>query len=440
MAAGMAVYGAFAVTFSAFQVRGDGLFYFNLLRGFFGERTDVPPVAYQFGSDVWNAPFFLVGKLLGAIFGQQPQIFHVTFEEIAMTVAAQTAFFCTLYLGWRILSELELPAGPGVLLLTAFGSPLFYYVIFEPAAKHAVDTLVLTAATFLLVRSETHWTSRRAVAIGALGGLAATIRYVDVAFFLPLAVALWRSAPVRRVALALSTAVVVGAGIFVLPALRGVRYEKIPNFLRLSAEQTRLAVGHRLLASDFSHPNPIDNFDATIPLKMLSGEHRGLFLWTPLTAMAVAGFVIALSTHGLRGVHRRAYVTLAVSSLGLLLVHSIWNAWDGGFAFSQRFLTGLYPLYIIGVAELVRRMRTPVACASLFAALAAAVAFAVAVALIHNLGYDNVSERDGVGRVVEVGIKTQGNLRHKVWRRATKRWHYLWGLSRGEDPERVNGP
>src|SRR5438552_13213162 len=130
MLVALAVSGLFAVTFSAFQVKGDALVYFNMMRRFFGEKPDFA-FAYQFGSDVWNAPFFLVGKGLGAIFGFQPHIFHVSFEELSITAAAQVALVVTLYFGWRILRDLDLPAGPAVLFLTVFGSPLFFYVVFD---------------------------------------------------------------------------------------------------------------------------------------------------------------------------------------------------------------------------------------------------------------------------------------------------------------------
>src|SRR5262245_48597140 len=102
MVIGLAAYAAFALTFATFQVKGDGQVYFNLLRRFFGEHPDFA-FAYQFGSDVWNWPFFLVGKGLGSIFGFEPKIFHVSFEEISITVATQVAFLFILYLSWRLL-------------------------------------------------------------------------------------------------------------------------------------------------------------------------------------------------------------------------------------------------------------------------------------------------------------------------------------------------
>ena len=56
-----------------------------------------------------------------------------------------------LYLGWRILRELDLPRGPGLLLLVLFGTPLWYYVVVEPGYKHAADTLYFTGAALLLL-------------------------------------------------------------------------------------------------------------------------------------------------------------------------------------------------------------------------------------------------------------------------------------------------
>ena len=84
MAVAFAIYGLFAMTFAHFQVNGDGLVYFNPMRRFFGEHPDFA-FAYQFGSDIWNWPFFLVGKRSSAIFGLQPHAFHVSFEELSMT-------------------------------------------------------------------------------------------------------------------------------------------------------------------------------------------------------------------------------------------------------------------------------------------------------------------------------------------------------------------
>jgi hypothetical protein len=429
MALAFGIYGLFAITLSHFQVKGDALVYFNLLRRFFGEHPDFA-FAYQFGSDVWNWPFFLIGKLAGSIFGFEPRTFHVSFEEISMTIAANAAFVVILYLGWRLLRELELPRGPEVLFVTAFGSPLFYYVIFEPAGKHTVDTLVLTAATLLTYYLLRAGSTRQAIALGALAGLALNIRYVNVAFFFVVfTVLLVRR---RREALyALGAAALVGPAIFALPALRGISYF-VPSYFPKSQAAGRFALSaHPVVAATTS--NPFNGLDPLIPLKMLFSIHRGLFLWTPLTALAVVGFVLLV--YGLRDDDgpRTFLLTLAAAALALLLVHSIWGQWDGGFAFSQRFLTGLFPLFLIGIAELRRRFGWFV-----YPALLVCVAWSLAVAFVHDIGYDGVSEHDGIGRIAHVLETTFNHKRRQVDGRAVERWEYLWALVKGHDPEHVH--
>jgi hypothetical protein len=422
-------YGLFALTFSHFQVKGDGLVYFNLLQRFFGEHPD-SAFAYQFGSDVWNAPFFLVGKVFTEVFGFQPKTFHVSFEEISMMVAANAALVTTLYFGWRILRELDLPRGPGVLFATVFGSPLFYYVIFEPASKHAADTLIITVATFLVLRLLVEGGQQNAVALGALAGVSLNARYVNVAFFLVVlgVLLMYR----RRQALyATAATVLAGTAVFVLPALRGISYF-VPTYFPKSQAVGRLALGaHPIVAAT---SNPLNGFDPLIPLKMLFSIHRGLFLWTPLTALAVVGFILLLrQTH--EATRRRFLSTLLLAAVALLLVHTIWGQWDGGFAFSQRFLTSLFPLFLIGVAELRRRLGLFV-----FPALLVCVAWSLAVAFVHDIGYDRVGQHDGVDRIGHVIRTDYGEKRHQVDGRAIKRWRYLWALTQGNDPEHVHGP
>jgi hypothetical protein len=434
MVVALTIYGLFAVTFAAFQIKGDGLIYFNMMRRFFGEKPDFA-FAYQFGSDVWNAPFFLVGKGLGSIFGFEPRIFHVSFEELSITLAAQVALVVTLYFGWRLLRDLDLPAGPALLFLTVFGSPLFFYVVFDPAMKHGVDTMVTTVAVYLLLRvlSPGRVSDRVAIALGALVGVSLNIRYVNVAFFLAFACSL---AIYRRRALLISaaTAAIVGPVIFALPALRGISYfvpSYFPKSSALGGEVARYALGPSPVIGGTT--NPLNGFDPLTPLKMLFSDHRGLFVWTPLTALAVIGFVLLLRR---RHEHeRRVFLwTLLAASVALLAAHSIWGFWDGAFSFSTRFLTALFPFFLVGAAELRRRFGGRV-----YAAFAVCAAWSLLLALVHVVGYDNITAGDGAVKTVRVYVEQQSDIDQKIRRKATRRWGYLWGLANGRDPEHVHG-
>jgi hypothetical protein len=435
MVVALTIYGLFAVTFAAFQIKGDALVYFNMMRRFFGEKPDFA-FAYQFGSDVWNAPFFLVGKGLGAIFGFQPHIFHVSFEEISITVAAQVGFVVTLWLGWRILRELELPAGPAILFLTTFGSPLFFYVVFDPAMKHGIDALVMTAAVYvlLLILTRAATPDRLAIALGALVGLSLNIRYVNVAFFFAVAcsLAIYRRRPLLVGA---ATAAVVGPAIFALPALRGISYfvpSYFPKSSALGGEVARYALGPHPAIGNTT--NPLNGFDPLTPLKMLFSDHRGLFVWTPLTALSVIGFAMLLRR--LRHDDRKLFLwTLLAASVALLTAHSIWGFWDGAFSFSTRFLTALFPFFLIGAAELRRRFGK-----GIYALFAVCAAWSVLLALVHVVGYDNITAGDGATKTVRVYFEQRSDIDQKIRRKATQRWGYLWGLVNGRDPEHVAGP
>ena len=118
--------------------------------------------------------------------------------EVGTAVAANVAGVLVLYLGWRILRELDLPRGPGLLLLVLFGTPLWFYVVIEPGYKHAADTLYLTAAALFLLLGFEQPRRRYLVAAGACLGLMLATRYANVALLAGLPVMFgarraWRS-------------------------------------------------------------------------------------------------------------------------------------------------------------------------------------------------------------------------------------------------------
>jgi hypothetical protein len=224
----------------------------------------------------------------------------------------------------------------------------------------------------------------------------------------------------------------------VLPAFRGIEYffPFISPPAHAQAISLAAAPGLPVLGvAPTLEDEPRVFFDPTIPAKMLFSEHRGLFLWTPLTAAAALGFGLALARARSTARHLSFLVGLLGAALALLFIHSFWSKWDGGYAFSQRFLVGLFPLYLIGVAELVRR-----AGAWVYPALVLASAFSLSVILVRDVGYDGISERDGVARVVEAGYENRHQMRLDVQDDAKERWVYLWGLLHGRDSKCIHEP
>ena len=168
-------------------------------------------------------------------------------------------------------------------------------------------------------------------------------------------------APLRG---SLVTTALVSAVLFGLPVVRHIPYG-LPPATRSGFGFRRAIVRPRSRAPRCGSrwdPNVIiarllrtNGISSTAPLKMLFTLHRGLFIWTPLTLFATVGFVVLLR----RDRRHRAFIaTLGVSALALLAIHALWGTyWDGGGSFSQRFLTALFPFFLVGTAELVRRFR-----------------------------------------------------------------------------------
>ncbi|MFN2469294.1 MAG: glycosyltransferase family 39 protein [Gaiellaceae bacterium] len=426
MGVSLAVYALFALTFASFRVANDGLVYYTFLRRFLGEDVAPGGHAYQFGVAFFNAPFYLAARAVDAAVGPAT-VLGAPLREAAIGVASNVALLLTLWLGWRMLRRLDLPAGPAVLLLTVFGSPLFYYTAFQPSYKHAVDALALTAAAWLLLLALESPSPRVLVGLGACLAFLVSLRYANVALvpgmLLPFALRReWRAA--GRVALAL---VAAGGVLFALPPARDIPFER----------GTAGPGAPRLLAAGIGIPDPCPDepkyridwsqclrnklgvrFDLPAPARMLVSTRRGLFLWTPLTAFAVVGFLLLARA---RAERRRFLLGLGVAAASLVAIHALWgDFWTNGFSFSQRFLASLFPVYLLGVAELVRRWRSAAA-----GVLALCAAFSLYLGFNHFFGYEGISERDGIVEVLSTdGDRGVGETLRLIGQRAGERWGF----------------
>jgi hypothetical protein len=413
----------FALTFDRVSVHDDGIVYFDFVRKLFG--TDVAAQAYQFGSAYWTAPFYLVSQLVAA----RGELDHYHAGEVATAVASAAAAILALYLGWRILRELDLPRGPGLLLLTLFGTPLFYYATIEPAYKHAADALYATAAAWFLLLASKEPKRRYLAAAGACLGLMLATRYANVAIPVGVVVMFAWTRAWRSLGWVLAVTVASAALLYAVPVVRGIPFETPSGTLAAPALGSDIPLPHapapvRLAAgASFSVPgaNSVD-IDPRVPVWMLFTLHRGLFLWTPLTAFATVGFVLLLR----RDRRHRAYLAgLLVSATALLLIHIAWSPyWDGGVSFSARFLTALFPFFLIGAAAFVRRTRWIG-----MAVLTACTIWSVWLGLVMLNGYDNQTSRDGIDAIVANYYGPGDGLdafSHEIRVRAQDRWSAIW--------------
>lgn len=415
MLASIVAYLLVAVSYLQARITDDGVIYYDFMRRLVGE--DVDAYAYQFGVVFWNLPFYVLSRLVRIANGDE-WIEHVSIGQISVAVATTAAIIALFYVCWRLVRELGLPGGPGAILLTVFGSPLFYYGIFQTGLKHAFDALLVSVLALLMLRATVRPpTPRLAILVGLVVALLISVRYANIVLLAGVIYVFARQRSLTQAYLAAVTALMGATAILALPLLYGVPYGLPPTESAAPVEASTASartLAHTLVparsalglprvaetAPPLAAVGGVDNIDSfeidvLAPAKMVFTIRRGLFVWTPLTFFGVVGYLLLL-----RRVprHRTFLAGLGLSALALLLVHIVWGGfWAGGFSFSQRFLTALAPLFVIGIAELLARTRmliTPV--------LVVCVAWTVFLALHHFYGYDQVSYRDGADRIVEL--------------------------------------
>ncbi len=311
---------------------GDATVQYRFVQQMFGDASHA--VGYYFGFALLEAPFYGFGKLLEQVgvhdLGGHPIEPALIALAIGLLVLPAGAL-----LAW-LLRQLRLPAPGAVLLASAFGTPVFFYAVFQPGKNHVPDAVLFSVVvwlTFLYFRREQP-ARYLAPALGAVLGFSATVRYFSGAEIVPLVAALLVLRRWRHAAEVAGAAASVFWLLFLIPRSFGV-----PVF-----------------TGGYTTDNIIV-FAPLNPLRMLFTDHRGLFVWSPVTALAAMGVVRLILR---RPEHRRFLLVAIAMGLAIIASYSLIPFWDGTWSFSQRFYTPLFPLVAIGLAGLVEPRPRPV--------------------------------------------------------------------------------
>jgi hypothetical protein len=223
-----------------------------------------------------------------------------------------------------------------VAILTIWlATPLVYYMTIEPLMSHAVSMGLVTAllAAWMAAR-DTDWGPARWAVLGVLGGFAAIVRYQDAVFVtIPVidAVAtgaVWRK-PARG-ALALLALVATFALVVSIQLFANVYYYGSPRPL--------------------GYPAPTAFHWLTPAVgTVLFSLHSGLFVFAPVTLMALVGLYALWRAEPMPG---------ALLALALVMQVYLIGAWlspDQGAAFGNRMLLSSTPVFALGLMQFLAR-------------------------------------------------------------------------------------
>ena len=355
------IYGAGLTYYGDGPIRSDGLGYYVYLpaallhheltmertadRSFGGDPTNIPGVRrtppydrplnqFGIGEAVMIAPFFGVGHLTALIAGSPRDGFSWPYQA-----TATCAGFVYALLGLVVLaSVLRRWFGRGTvvltLLATTFGTNLFHYATYDSLFSHAFSFALVAVIVRLTIAVADLPRVLPTAALGASIGLLTLVRptNLDILVFCALyGVCQMRDLRRRLYAFARRIDLVaIGCGVFLLVAIPQVAYWH--------------AITGNLIANGYVD----ERLDLLRPhvFEILFSVRKGLFFWTPLLLLAVAGVPFL----------RRLAPPLFIATVAYLLVHTwivaSWSTWWYGGSFGMRPFVDALPVLALGLAAL----------------------------------------------------------------------------------------
>ena len=219
-------------------------------------------------------------------------------------------------------------------------SSLPVYMYFNPAWSHAHSAFAVALFVWYWERTRARRTLPQWILLGLIAGLMVDVYFLNGVFLLlPLVESLhayWnlfkaKDYPASGPLLAGNICFLLAAILAFIPTLI-TRYIIFGGFLRFGS--------YTALPWDWSAPNWRS--------VLFSSEH-GLFSWTPILALAIAGLFLAPRAA------RSVALLLALTATGFYYVISSYPFWHGMASFGNRFFISLTPIFVLGLGLLLQR-------------------------------------------------------------------------------------
>ncbi len=293
------------------------------------------------------APFYAVGDLVAraehaagrpvAADGfSRPYVAAVSYGSALyglVAVLLSAAIVRQIGRGWPALAREDSVAA----LAVWFGTPLLFYMYIAPPMSHATSAFSVAIFLYAWQRVRERWSVGGMMLLGVLAALMAMVREQDAFVAAGPAVDFaWTVLTERngnaRARLA-AAAAGVGAGALAFT----------PQALAYEALNGHLGPSH-LVARKMS-------WSAPHALEVLASPAHGLFWWTPLAAVALAGLLILLRRLQ-PGARVIAVALLVVVALQVYVAGSV-ESWTVAGAFGQRRFVSLTPVLVVGLAAVL---------------------------------------------------------------------------------------
>lgn len=308
------------------------------------------------GCAILWAPFYAVGDVVAR--ASHAARAAVPIDGFSKPYIAAVAYGSAVYGFLAVLlsvlvAERVLGAGSSLTAALAvwIGTPLLFYMYLAPGMAHACSAFVVAAFVWTWLRVRARWSVGGMATLGALAALIGMVREQDLFFAVGPAVDFaWTFArPSSHEARATRARLVLGA----LAGTAAFAVSYLPQALSYIALNGRLG------------PSPVIeakmSWTAPYALPVLFSPHHGLFVWTPLAGLGVAGLawlVVGRET-GVAPVvrdRRLAWCLLLMYAAQVYVSGSV-GTWTVAGAFGQRRFVGTTVLLVVGLAAFFGAVR-----------------------------------------------------------------------------------
>jgi hypothetical protein len=293
-----------------------------------------------------------------------------------------------------------------VLLAVWLGTPLVFYMYVSPPFSHACSAFAVSAFVLAWLHVREQWSTRGFVLLGVVGALMTMVREQDAFVAVgPALDCLWtvarpatrRAGSVPRSVASLIGGAALGAGAF------AVAY--------LPQAFAYLALNGRILPSQVVARKMY--WSAPHALQVIVSPEHGLFFWTPIVVLSLAGLFALL---GQAGDRRRVAVAFVAMFALQVYVSGCVDSWSAAGAFGHRRFVGSTVIFVVGLAALMRRTRWRPARLGIVAVAALCVWWNVALMIQFGTGLMNRQQLE-LGRNARLAfIEVPARLPELAWR------------------------
>jgi hypothetical protein len=282
--------------------------------------------AHPIGVAIMQAPFFPVAHALTKWTNLSATGFTLYYQH-----AAGLAGLAWIVAGLAVLRRLLLESfgdrvTAAVLVALLLGTSLLHYATFDSSYSHPYSFFLFAAFMYLTARWHRAATTRTSILLGIVAGLIVLVRHTNVLFLMVFPLyGLWADGLTMRVMLGRTVLV---AALVIAPQLL-IYYQ---------------ATGRPIVSSYGSL-----GFNWTSPqiYGVLLSVQKGVFFWSPLLLLAVAGLVrLSRLRKPAAGFVVPGIIFLAINTY----VIASWWDWQFGGSYGHRGFVDALPLFALGLA------------------------------------------------------------------------------------------